>query len=80
MAPVLPVILAVYGPGFGTCRIRVVADQGFPILGQIVPSPGHFQKLIALIPLGHLLGKDPAFLGVFSVFGCGFHSRLYGSW
>ena len=37
------------------------------------------QKLIALLALGHLLSKDAAFVGVFSVFGSGFHSRLYVS-
>ena len=51
----------------------MLTDQLLPLNGQIFPSPGHFQKLIALIPLRHLLGKHPAFLGVLPVFGCGFH-------
>ena len=57
----------------------MVLDQLFPIRGQIVPSSGHLKKLIALLPLGHLLGKHPALFSVFSVFGGSFHTRLYGS-
>jgi hypothetical protein len=51
----------------------MVLDQLFPISGQIVQGTGHFQKLIALLPLGYVLGEDPAFFSVSSVFGCGFH-------
>src|SRR5215203_2312130 len=49
-------------------EFRTVADQLLPVPGQIVPSTGHLQKLIALLPLRHLLGEDPAFFSVFSVF------------
>jgi len=37
----------------------MVLDQLFPILGQVVPGPGHFQKLITLLPLRYLLGEAP---------------------
>src|SRR3712207_8370366 len=49
------------------------ADQPLPLDGQIVPSPGHLQKLIALFALGYLLGEDPAFFSVFPILCCGFH-------
>jgi hypothetical protein len=26
-----------------------------------------------MLALGHLLGKDPTFFSVLSIFGCGFH-------
>ncbi|KFG70775.1 hypothetical protein JH26_02065 [Microvirga sp. BSC39] len=53
----------------------MVPDQRFPISCQVVPSAGHFQKLIALLPLRYLLGEDPAFFSMFSVFGRGFHNE-----
>jgi hypothetical protein len=51
----------------------MVLDQLFAIPGQIVPGTGHLQKLIALLSLRHLLGENPAFFSVSSIFGCGFH-------
>lgn len=43
------------------------ANQFLPVCCQTVPSPCHFQKLIALLALGQLLGEGAALLGIFPV-------------
>jgi len=48
-------------------------NQLLPFLGQIAPRSGHLQKLMVLLALRHLLGKDAALFRVFSVFSGGFH-------
>jgi hypothetical protein len=51
----------------------MIADQRLSGLGEAVPSPGHLQKLIALLPFGQLPGKYPAFLSMLAILcGC-FH-------
>lgn len=38
------------------------------LLGEHFPGLGHFQQLIAVLSLLHLLGKSPAFGGMAEVF------------
>ncbi|EIM24419.1 hypothetical protein MicloDRAFT_00069380 [Microvirga lotononidis] len=57
----------------------LVTNHSVPILGQTVPSPCHFHKLIALVPSGHLLGQCSALLSVFSIFRSRFHGSLWCS-
>ena len=54
--------------------------QRIAILGKSVPGARHFQELIALGSLRHLLGEGAAFFCMLTVFGCLFHiSSPYGS-
>lgn len=52
----------------------MVPDQLLPIRGEVVPGSGHFQKLIALLALKHLLREHSAFCSVFAILYCCFHS------